>query len=368
MKVPLVDLRRQYKSIKAEIKKAIDEVLECGEYILGENVRKFEQAFANYCEAKYGIGVNSGSDALTLALKAIGAKSGDKIITVPNSFVSTANCIVFCGAKPIFVDVDSETLNLNPEKLESAITEKAKAIIVVHVHGHPADMDPINEIAEKYKIYVIEDACQAHGALYKGKKVGSLGDIACFSFYPTKNLGAYGDGGMIVTNNSELADKVRSLRNYGRVAPYIYKTIGYNSRLDELQAAILLVKLKYLDKWINERRRNAKLYSEHLSEVPEIAVPVEKEYAKHVYWVYSIRTKHRDKIQNFLNKNGIETMVHYPLPIHLQECYSYLGYAQGSFPIAEKSSKEILSLPMFAELREEEIMYVVQGIKRAIKH
>jgi len=367
MKVPLVDLRRQYEDIKDEVKKVIEEVLESGEYILGENVRKFEQEFANYCEVKYGVGVNSGSDALTLALKAVGVKSGDEVITVPNSFVSTANCIVFSGAQPVFVDIDPETLNLDPERLKEAITKKTKAIIVVHFHGHPADMDSIKEIAEKYGIYIIEDACQAHGALYKGRKVGSLGDVACFSFYPTKNLGGYGDGGIIVTNNEELADKVRSLRNYGRVAPYIYKILGYNSRLDELQAAILRVKLKHLDKWIDQRRRNASIYSQYLAEIPEIAVPIEKEYAKHVYWVYSIRTKRRDEIQKFLSKNGIETMIHYPIPIHLQECYSYLGYTEGTFPITEKISKEMLSLPMFPELTEEEIRYVVQVIKQAIK-
>jgi dTDP-4-amino-4,6-dideoxygalactose transaminase len=368
MKVPLVDLRRQYADLKTEVNKAIHKVLKSGEYILGENVKKFEQEFANYCNVKYGVGVNSGSDALTLALQAAGVKSGDEVITAPNSFVSTANCIIFCGARPVFVDVDPETLNLDPEKLKGAITQKTKAIIVVHLHGHPSDMDAIKDIAERYNIYIIEDACQAHGALYKGRKVGALGDIACFSFYPTKNLGAYGDGGMVVTNNSELADKVRSLRNYGRVAPYVYKILGYNSRLDELQAAILRVKLKYLDKWIDKRRRNANIYSEYLSEIPEIAIPVEKEYAKHVYWVYSIKTKRRDKIQNFLNANGIETMIHYPIPIHLQECYSHLGYAEGTFPIAEKSSKEILSLPMFPELTEEEISYVIQVIQQAIKH
>lgn len=366
--VPLVDLRRQYKDIKDEVRKAVDEVLESGEYILGENVRKFEQEFANYCGVKYGVGVNSGSDALTIALSAVGVKSGDEVITAPNSFVSTANCIVFCGARPIFVDIDQETLNLDPEKLKDAITQKTKAIIVVHFHGHPADMDAIKEIAERYNIKIIEDACQAHGALYKGRKVGMLGDVACFSFYPTKNLGGYGDGGMIVTNNDELADKARSLRNYGRVAPYVYKILGYNSRLDELQAAILRVKLKYLDKWNDKRRRNASIYSQYLSEISEIAVPIEKEYAKHVYWVYAIRTKRRDEIQNFLNKNGIETMIHYPIPIHLQECYSHLGYSEGAFPIAEKSSKEMLSLPMFPELTEEEIRYVVQVIKQAVKH
>jgi dTDP-4-amino-4,6-dideoxygalactose transaminase len=368
MKVPLVDLKRQYARIKTEIKEAIDNVLESGEYMLGENVRKFEEEFANYCGVKYGVGVNSGTDALTLSLQAIGIKPGDEVITVPNSFVSTANCIVFCGAKPVFVDVEPDTLNLDPEKLKSAITEKTKAIIVVHMHGHSADMDAIKDIAERRNIYIVEDACQAHGALYKGKKVGSFGDIACFSFYPTKNLGGYGDGGMVVTNNEELADKVRSLRNYGRVAPYIYRILGYNSRLDELQAALLRVKLKYLDVWNEERRRNAKIYSQYLSEFPEIRIPIEKEYAKHVYWVYVIRTKHRDKLQNFLNKNGVETMIHYPVPIHLQECYSYLGLAEGSFPVTERASKEMLSLPMFPELTEEEIEYVVQTIKQAIKH
>jgi len=371
MRISLFGLENQYKTLRSEILKVVQEVLESGTYILGENVTKFESEFASYCGVKYGVGVNSGTDALMLALKAVEVKEGDQVITTPNSFIATASTIVHWGAKPVFVDIDPETYNMDPTKLEKVINRSkgpVRAIIPVHLYGHPADMDPIVEIAEKYGSYIIEDACQSHGALYRGRKTGSLGHIGCFSFYPTKNLGAYGDGGIIVTNDYEIVEKVRLLRDYGRDTRYTHTIIGYNSRLDEVQAAILRVKLKYLDEWVEKRRKNAKTYRELLCDVPEVVSPVEKDYARHVYWLYVIKTKYRDKLQDALNKKDIETMVTYPVPIHLQDAFKYLGLTEGNFPIAEKCSKEILSLPVHPELREEEIQHVAKVIKNTIKN
>lgn len=370
MKIPYFGLNRQYKSLGPEILKVVQEVLHSGTYILGENVRKFESEFPSYCGVKYGVGVNSGSDALMLALKTVGVKEGDEVITVSNSFIATASTIVLCGAKPVFVDIDPETYTLDPAKLEEVIKRgegSIRVIIPVHLYGHPADMDPIVEVAEKYGLYIIEDACQSHGAMYKGKKTGALGHMGCFSFYPTKILGACGDGGIIVTDDYELAEKVRLLRDYGRDTKYTHTIIGYNSRLDEIQAAILGVKLRRLDEWIEKRRKNAEIYTNLLRDIPEVVTPIEKDYARHAYWLYVIRTKHRDKLKDALAQKGIETIVIYPVPIHLQEAFKYLDYAEGSFPVTEKCSKEILSLPVYPELKEEQIKYIVQTIKKVIK-
>lgn len=305
-----------------------------------------------------------------MALKAVGVKQGDEVVTVPNSFIATASTIVVCGAKPVFVDIDPETYNMDPSELEKVINHskgRIRAIIPVHLYGHPVDMDPIVEVAQKHGVYVIEDACQSHGALYKGKKTGALGHIACFSFYPTKNLGACGDGGMVITDDYELAEKVRLLRDYGRDTRYTHTIIGYNSRLDEIQAAILRVKLGRLDEWIRRRRKNAEIYTDVLRDVLEVVTPVEKDYAKHVYWLYVIRTKYRDKLQDALTQKGVETIVTYPVPIHLQNAFMYLGLSEGDFPIAEKCSKEILSLPVYPGLREEEIQFIAQTIEETCK-
>jgi dTDP-4-amino-4,6-dideoxygalactose transaminase len=366
MKITPFGLDNQFKNLGLEVLSVIQEVLESGTYVLGEKVKKFEGEFASYCGTKHGVGVNSGTDALMLALKAIGVKEGDEVITAPNSFIATASTIVLCGAKPVFADIDPETYNIDPEKIRKIIKRskgKIRAILPVHLYGHPTDMDPIVEVAEEHGMYVIEDACQAHGAMYKAKKTGALGHIGCFSFYPTKNLGAYGDGGMLVMNDDELAQKVRLLRDYGRDARYTHTIIGYNSRLDEIQAAVLSVKLRHLDGWVEKRRKNATIYRELLSAVPKIVIPVEKDYAKQAYWLYVIRIRHREKLQDALAKKGVETVIVYPVPIHLQKTFSYLGLGEGNFPIAEKCSKEILSLPVYPELREEQIQYITQIIK-----
>jgi len=362
MEIPLVDLKRQYYRIKNEVDEKIREVLESGRFILGENVEAFEKEFAGYCGVKYAVGVASGTDALILCLKALGVSNGDEVITVPNTFISTVDAISYNKATPIFVDVEPETYTINVSDIKQKITERTKVILPVHLYGHPVDMDPLLEIAEEDNLYVVEDACQAHGAEYKGKTVGSLGDIACFSFYPSKNLGAYGDGGIIVTSDEEVAERAKMLRDYGQKEKYKHALIGYNSRLDEMQAAILRVKLKHLDKWIDERRRNAKKYSELLSEIPDMTPPFEKPYAKHVYHCYVIRTKNRNEKQRWLSLKGVSTGIHYPIPIHLQEAYMYLNLREGSFPETERCSKEVLSLPMFPEMTEGEIEYVCQCI------
>jgi len=361
--IPFIDLKREYAEICEELTQAVQRVLKSGWFILGEEVKKFEEEFSKYNGTKYGIGVNSGSDALFLALKALGIGKGDEVITVSHTFISTVDAIARNGAKPVFIDIDPDTYCIDVAKIEERITNKTRAILPVHLYGHPADIEPIMEIAKKYNLFVIEDACQAHGAEYKGKKVGSIGDIGCFSFYPIKNLGAYGDGGMVVTNNEELAEKLRMLRNYGRPKKYYHDFVGVNSRLDEIQAAILCVKLKYLDEWNKKRRRVAKLYREFLGN-SNVFVPVEKEYAKHVYHLYVIRSEKRNALREHLQKEGVQTQIHYPIPIHKQKAYSNLGIVH--FPITEKICDEILSLPMHPFLREDEISTIAEDIKNAI--
>jgi len=355
MKVPLVNLERQYKTIKGEINRAIRKVLESGQYILGEELENFEREFASYCGARYGVGLASGSDALMLAMRALDIGKGDEVITVPNTFISTVDAIALNGAEPVFVDIDEESYNIDVNRIEEKITKNTRLILPVHLYGQPADMDPILDVAEDNDLYVIEDAAQAHGAEYKGKKVGSLGDIAAFSFYPSKNLGAFGDGGMVVTNNEELADKLKALRNYGQKKKNYHDFIGHNSRLDELQAAALRVKLKYLDEWNDKRRKNVTLYNEILEDIEGIKIPVEKIFSKHVYHLYVIRCRGREGLRRHLLSFGISTGIHYPIPIHLQEAYEYLGYHRGDFLITEKCADEILSLPMFPELSSDEI-------------
>ena len=363
MEIPFLDLKRQYTSIKTEISEVFNDILDSQKFILGEYVEKLEKSFAKYCRSRYCIAVNSGTSALYLALKALGIGYGDEVITVPNTFIATAEAISMCGATPVFVDIDEKTYNIDVEKIEAAITEKTKAIIPVHLYGQCADMDRINEIAEEYNISVIEDACQAHGAEYKGKKAGSLGIAAAFSFYPGKNLGAYGDAGAVVTNNEDIAERIKLLRDHGSKKKYYHEIIGGNFRMDAIQGAVLSIKLRYLDKWNNLRRENAKIYNEYLEDLDKIILPYELDHAKHVYHLYVIRTKKRDELQEFLNDNKIITGIHYPIPIHLQKAYKNLGYSEGDFPVAERIATEILSLPMFPELSHKEIEYITKKIK-----
>ncbi len=353
--IPLFDLKRQYEGIRNEVEPAMNSVMDSGYFILGENVSKFEEEFARYNKTKLCIGVASGTDALMLALKAIGA-SDNEVITVANTASPTAVAIINAGAVPVLVDCNSH-FNIDVSQIEKKITKRTKAILPVHLYGQPCDMDEIVEIAEKHSLEIVEDACQAHGAAYKGRKAGSF-NLGCFSFYPTKNLGCYGDGGAIVTNDDSIAEKCRMLRFYGQKnAVYNSITEGYNSRLDELQAAILRVKLRYLDKWNEIRARNARIYNDLLESVVEI--PEVKGGRNHVYYLYVIKAKNRDKLKNFLASKGIGTGIHYPFPIHRQPAFKGI---KGAFPEAEKNAKEILSLPMFPELEEKEIREVCKTL------
>lgn len=360
--IPFVDLKTQYLGIKDEINAAIQHVLDTCQFTLGAEVAAFEQEFAAYSGGKQGIAVNTGTSALHLALLAAGIGPGDEVITVPFTFVATVASIYYSGAKTVFVDIDPQTYTMDVNAIERAITKNTKAIIPVHLYGQPADMDPILELAKKYNLVVIEDACQAHGAEYKGKRVGSLGDMGCFSFYPGKNLGAYGEGGMVVTNNPDYAHTIRMLRDWGAEKKYHHVLKGYNFRMEGIQGAVLRVKLKYLDGWTEGRRKAAANYNELLagSGVP---TPKEMPYARHVYHVYAIRTQHRGEWQLALNEKGIQTGIHYPIPVHLLPAYSDLGYQQDDFPHAEQAANEVLSLPMFPELTRGQCEEVSQTVK-----
>ncbi len=353
--IPLVDLKAQYNSIKTEIDNVIQRVLDNTSFIMGEELERFEEEFALFCNTKYAIGVANGSDALILALIACEIGEGDEVITVPNTFIATTEAITHVAGKIVFTDIGPKDYTIDISKIEEKINERTKAIIPIHLYGQPADMDPIIELAKKYNLKVIEDAAQAHGAEYKREKVGSIGDVSCFSFYPGKNLGAYGDAGIITTNNEEIAKKIKLLRNHGSIKKYEHEIEGYSSRLDNLQAAILRVKLRHLNKWNESRRRNAKKYNELLSSIGGVITPYEADYAKHVYHLYVIKTEGRDILREELKLKGIATGIHYPIPLHLQPAYSYLGYKKGDFPIAEECSQKILSLPMYAELSKEDI-------------
>ena len=362
IEIPTIDLKKQYHSMKKGIDKSINDVLESGWFILGKNVEFFEKEFASFCNVKHGIGVASGTDALFLSLTALGIKGGDEVITTPLSAVATSFAITFIGAIPVFVDIEPETYNIDAAKIEEKITKKTKAILPVHLYGHPCDIDPILDIAKKHNLCVIEDACQAHGAEYKGKKTGGFGNLAAFSFYPTKNLGACGDGGIITTNIDELEGKIRLLRDYGQKIKYHHSVLGFNSRLDELQAAILRVKLKNLERWNEKRRRNARLYNKLLNSL-DVVLPKEKKYAKHIYHQFIIRIKKRDQVQNWLKSNGVLTDIHYPIPIPFQKAYKNLSLSKGSFPIVENFVNENLSLPIFPELEDKQIQKVARLIK-----
>ena len=363
MKVPFIDLKTQYESIKDEIAVAMQKVINSCAFAGGKFVEQFEKEFASFCGCKYAIGVGSGTEALWLSLLALGVGPGDDVITVPSTFMATSEAISFCGARPIFVDIDRETYNMDPVLLEKAITPRTKAIIPVHLFGQMADMDPIMEIAKGHKLFVVEDACQAHGAEYKGKAAGSIGDAGCFSFYPGKNLGAYGEAGAVVTNNDKTDRDIRMLRDHGQSRKYHHAMIGWNARMDGLQGAVLSVKLSHLRNWNERRRKNAQLYDEKLSNIDGVIVPKETNYAKHVYHVYAVRVRNRDSLIDALSEKNINCGIHYPIPVHLQEAYNFLGLQRGCFPVAESCALEFVSLPMFPELSKEQIEYVVSEIK-----
>jgi dTDP-4-amino-4,6-dideoxygalactose transaminase len=363
MKVPFLDLQAQYASIQEEIGTALQQVLDKTAFAGGPFVEEFEKEFASFCQCDFAVGVGSGTDALWMALLGMAIGEDDEVITTPNTFIATAEAISFSGATPVFVDIDEPTYNMNPDLLEGAITPKTKAVIPVHLFGQMADMDRIMQIARAHGLFVVEDACQAHGAEYKGRRAGSIGDAGCFSFYPGKNLGAYGEAGVIVTNNAELAEKMRMFRDHGQAKKYYHSIIGWNARMDGLQGAVLSAKLKHLPIWNEARRKNARLYNDLLARVDGVITPIEADYAKHVYHIYAIRTKNRDALIRALAEKDVSCGIHYPVPIHLQEAYKFLGHKKGSFPITEKCVEELLSLPMFPELSQEQIERVCHEIK-----
>lgn len=350
---PMIDLKTQYLEMKDEMLDMLNEVLDSAHYILGAKGAELEKQVREYQAVSEAIGVASGTDALHLALAALGIGPGDEVITTPFTFFATAEAIMYVGAKPVFVDIQPDTYNIDPEEIKKKMTPKTKAIIPVHIFGYPADMDEIMKIASEHKLKIVEDCAQSFGASLNGTKTGSFGDAGCFSFYPSKNLGAYGDGGMVILKDHETAETVRMLRNHGSKGAYKHECVGYNSRLDELQAAILLVKMKRIDTYNAKRRKNAALYTSMLKDA--IKCPVEKEGALHVYHQYTIQSSSRDRIQQRLKDAGISSVVYYPIPLHLQKAMEYLGYKEGDLPIAEKAANEVLSLPIYPELAENDI-------------
>lgn len=366
-KLLVCDLKREHKTVRSEIERSVKKVLDSGWYILGKELEAFENEFAEYIGTLYAVGVASGTEALQLALMALEIGKGDEVITAVNTAIPTAMAIVSAGAQPRFVDVDEDTFNLNIEALEKAITSRTRAIIPVHLYGNPCYIEKVLAIAKKHKIAVVEDACQAHGASYRGRRVGSFGDLGAFSFYPTKNLGCYGDGGMIVTSNKRLFDKLKLLRNYGQVTRYKCEIKGINSRLDEMQAAILRIKLKHLDNFNSKRRSAACLYEEHLKGVEEVGLPSHGAYSKHAFHLYVIKCRDRDMLKDFLLSKGIETQVHYPVPLHLQRAFEDIGYKSDSFVCAEALSRKILTLPIFPSISKNEIKKVCGCIKHFYK-
>lgn len=362
MKVPFVDLAAQHEVIGDDVDRAMLDVVKRSDFILGREVTLFEEEFAAYCGVSFAIGVDTGISALELSLRAMGVGPGDEVITAANSFIASASPISMVGARPILVDVDPQTYNLNPDLLETAITARTKAVIPVHLYGQPADLQPILDIAQCHGIRVLEDACQAHGALYRGRRAGSYGDAAAFSFYPAKNLGAYGDGGMVLTNDPDIAEKVRMLRNYGQREKYRHEVLAFNRRLDTIQAAVMRVKLRYLDAGNDSRYRHATLYSSLLAEV-NVITPFESSQVRHVYHLYVVQVEKRAELQRHLTALGISTGIHYPTPIHLQPAYAHLGYRAGDFPVTEELAGKVLSLPMYPELRDEQIHYVAESVR-----
>jgi dTDP-4-amino-4,6-dideoxygalactose transaminase/acetyltransferase-like isoleucine patch superfamily enzyme len=364
--VPFLDLKAQYQSIKSEVQPAVNRVLESCSYVLGEEVAQFEKEFAEYQKASFGIAVNTGTSAIHLALLAAGVGPDDEVITVPFTFVATVAAIVYVGARPVFVDVDPISLTMDVNRIEEAITPRTKAILPVHLHGQSADMDPIMEIARRRGLIVIEDACQAHGAEYKGRRVGSIGDLGCFSFYPGKNLGACGEGGIVVTNSQNYDESIRMLRDWGTKSKYNHLLKGYNYRMDGIQGAILRVKLRHLEMWTEARRSHAARYNNILKDT-DIGIPSEQPFNRHVYHIYAVRVAQRDLIQSALTAGGVQTGIHYPVPVHLQPAYADLGYRTGDFPNSEAAAGEVLSLPMFPEMTADQQDAVCITLREALK-
>jgi dTDP-4-amino-4,6-dideoxygalactose transaminase len=380
MQVPFLDLKAQYRSIRDQVNLEIQDVLNNTAYICGRKVKAFEDDFSKEHRSKHCLGLSSGTDALHLAFWSLGIgissdvergklrEEMDEVIVPVNTYIATVETITMVGAKPVFVDHEEESFNIDPQKIEEKITSKTRAIVPVHLYGQPADMDPIIAIAKKHGLFLVEDCSQAHIAEYKGKRVGAFGNVGTFSFYPGKNLGAYGEAGAVITNDDVLFEKMLHYRQHGAVVKYVHEIEGHNYRMEEIQGAVLGVKLKHLEKWTEGRRRVASRYRELLKEVPEVRTSREMPYAKHVYHLYEIRVSKRDDLARFLKENGIDTGLHYPIPLHLQAAYKYRGYKEGDFPVAERSCKEILSLPIFPEMTDEQIRYVVDTIKKFYTH
>ena len=366
MKVPFLDLKAHHAPLIEKFDRAIREVIESSAFAGGPFVERFEEEFAAFCGSSYAIAVGNGTDALWLTLLALGIGKGDEVITVPNTFIATAEAITYCNARPVFVDVDQDTFTMNPAELEKSLTKRTKAIIPVHLFGQPADMDPILEFARANGLFVVEDAAQAHGAEYKGRKAGTMGDAGCFSFYPGKNLGAFGEAGAVVTNDPELRKQIQMLRDHGQSQKYYHALMGWNCRMDGIQAAVLSIKLRHLDEANSLRSKHALEYNEAFAGIDEVLTPFEAMYARHVYHVYAIRVQERDAILRHLQEKGVGCAVHYPVPIHLQEACRNLGYKKGSFPIAESLANQSLSLPMFPELTEEQIEYVARCVSEVV--
>lgn len=365
--IPILDSKRQYAKIGADVEKAVVEVLRSGQYILGENNKMLSEEIAQYIGVKHAVTLNSGTDALHLALRALNIGAGDEVISVAFTFVATTESIEIVGATPVFVDIDENTFNIDAAKIEAAITPKTKAIIPVHLYGQPCQMDVIMDIAKRHNLYVIEDCCQAIGAEYKGQKVGTFGDIGCYSFYPTKNLGAMGDGGLLITNSDEIKDRVVALRNHGGAIRYHHDEIGVNSRLDEVQAAILRVKLPYIDEWNKMRRENAYRYNELFANCADIETPTELENTYCVYHQYTVKIPNRDEVHAMLREAGIGAMIYYPIPLHMQKVHAHLGIKEGSLPLTEKNTKLVLSLPMFPELTADEQKQVAETLIKCVE-
>lgn len=364
MKVKLLDLVPQYESIRGEIHEAIERVMAGQQFILGDAVREFEEETARYCGTRFAVGVASGSDAILLSLMAYDVCGGDEVVTTPYTFFSTVSAITRLGAKPVFVDIDPATYNIDPDGVRRAFTSRTKAVIPVHLFGQAADMDPICAAAAERGVAVIEDACQSIGALYRGRRVGSIGATGCFSFFPSKNLGGFGDGGMVTTNDEGIMRRLSSLRMHGSSERYYHAEVGLNSRLDAIQAAVLRVKLAHLDRWNEGRRGNAARYGERLSRLDGVTVPAEAEYGASVYNQYVIRAERRDELMGFLRREGVGCEVYYPLPLHRQECFAFLGGSEGDFPESERAARETLALPVYPELEEEQVGYVIDTITR----
>ncbi len=366
IKIPQADLRAQYETIKDEIIPAITAVIEKTQFVRGSATRQFEEDFARYCETEHAVAVGNGTDALLLALRAVGIGEGDEVITTPFTFTATGEAIHWVGAKPVFVDIDENNYTIDASKIEAAITDKTRAIIPVHLYGHPAEMDAILSIARKHDLKVIEDAAQAHGALYKGKKVGQFGHVACFSFYPGKNLGAYGDAGGVVSNDAKIADNVRRLGDHGSSKKYENDMMGFNSRMDGIQGAVLNIKLKHLPAWTKRRREIAAYYDDAFKDVAAVQTPRESSWAEGVYHLYVVQVDERDSVKQKLNEAGIGAAIHYPRPLHLQKSYGFLGLGRGSFPVAERAGDRVMSLPNYPEMTEGMLAEVVATVKKVV--